>query len=181
MSCLEQTPTYVRRSASPPALSNAHVMTMDTFSEKYSTMHTYTPTWCTASYWGMANKGKQEKLHGIQIRAMRAVTPPGSRPLTPEDLKALPLPHLLTYRACNFVHNQLMQRGPQVPNLSLLGEGRHTRAHNSKTLAIEKRCTQTGARLHHVKTAKILNSLPVEIRKTESSPLFKKRLKLLLS
>ena len=39
---------YARRSASPPTSSNAYVMTMDTILEKYSTMHTFTPNWCTA-------------------------------------------------------------------------------------------------------------------------------------
>ena len=31
-----------------------------------------------------------------------------------------------TYRACNFIHNQMMKRGPRVLNLSMLAGRRHT-------------------------------------------------------
>ena len=127
-------------------------------------------------YWGMTSKTKLKRLHSLQRRALRAIVPNCNSSTLPEDLGILSLPHSLTYSTCNFLHAQFVGVGPRVLKSKFLGNQKVTRARNTRLVKLELRKTQVGRNSHYVKTAKIWNCLPEEIRTTESRVLFKKRL-----
>ena len=125
----------------------------------------------------MATKTKLKRLHSLQKRALRTIVPDSKCVTRPEDLGILSLPHALTYSACKFLHEQFAGVGPNVLKTKFLGDQRATRAKNTKIVKLELRKSLIGRNSHYVKTAKIWNCLPEEIRTTSSEVLFGKRLK----
>ena len=88
---------------------------------------------------------------------------------------ALAFPRFLTHRLCMFLHNQIMHCGPRVLDIKI--SDLVTR--NARLIRIEKRTTQVGRNLS-VCAVSTCNSLPIEIRSTDSDLLSNKRLKKLL-
>ena len=88
----------------------------------------------------------------------------------------LPLPLALTDNMCTFLHKQIIGSGPNVLNINFLGEARNTRSTNSRVLEIERRTTNVARNSYLVRVAKLWNSLPQEIRITDSVSLFNRRL-----
>ena len=133
-----------------------------------------------SGFWGMAAKSKLNRLYRTQKRALKVISPAGCRDLPPEGTNILPLPRALTYSICTFLHQQISKQSTECLSLELLGSRKDTRSKNSRIIRIERRSTLIGNRSYLVKAAKVWNSLPLEIRTTDSIPLFKIRLKKLL-
>ena len=82
--------------------------------------------YCTA-YWSTASKKHLRKLFSVQRRALKAITPMQDQQDIFGRLNILPLPQMLTYCVCVFLHEQLSGRGPTVLKLTMQGEGRQLR------------------------------------------------------
>ena len=127
-----------------------------------------------------ASKKHLRKLFSVQRRALEAITPMQDQQDIFGRLNILPLPQMLTYCVCVFLHEQLSGRGPTVLKLTMQGEGRLLRTTGTRLIKPEYRITGIGRDSFYVRAAKIWNSLPTDIREIESKSLFKRRLKGLL-
>lgn len=106
---------------------------------------------------------------------------PSNNPVTRmTELEILPLPKAISYTLCTFLHDQMMSRGPNVVKVTMLGSGRTTRAEDSRLIRFERRKSLVGRNSFCVRTARIWNCLPKEIRTIDSKSLFCRRLKKLL-
>jgi hypothetical protein len=121
----------------------------------------------------LESRQSRAKAREIAIRVLN----PRNRQNIAGDLDILPLPLVLAYTLCTFMHEQLTRRGPPVLDPNLLGEGRQTRASGVRIVKLARRQSNMGRNSFYVKASKIWNCLPAEIRGTESTTLFKKRLK----
>ena len=130
------------------------------------------------AYWGVSTKAKLKKLRRLQSRAIKTISLTRTDEIVPEKLGTLSLSHALTYSACCFLRSQITNRGPKVLDLKMLGDFRDTRATKGRMELMRR--TQAGRSSHYVRTARIWNCLPRDTRTTDSTILFKKRLKRLL-